>query len=239
MLLRFILSLIVAFILLVPAVADDEETPTTLHVSAEASVNATPDMAQFTLGVKTTHPQPDKAMQENASKMRRVLRALRSELPEEQVRTLSLNLRKVEDWDRDSRRSVFRHYEATNQVKVSVYGKLDELSGLIGGAVDAGANLAGSISLQLKDQEPHQLAALRLATRKLQRKARAIAEASGHRLGRLMHIRESAGVVYPRHQVNYASGLERAAVAQSAAPPIAVGDLTTRAQLTAEYELLP
>lgn len=238
----FLLLLLTVVLPVHPALAADNDKDQTISkvlMYADASVSAEPDMATFVLGVTAVNVQPHSAMQANSSKMERVLRFLRAKLPREQLQTLSVQLRKVQKWDPDTRQQIFVHYEATNRVRVAVKSDLKGLGKLIGGAIQAGADLTGNITFGVQDKEPLELEALGLATQSLIAKAQAVATASGYRLGRILNIqatRNHAGPLYRSLGLSAESASAKSTSASVA--PIESGELTFTTNLSAEFELL-
>lgn len=170
-----------------------------LQVSGTAVVTASPDIAYITLGVETQDPSAEKAAQDNANIMARVMAALRDlGLTEKEVSTSGYNIygsTQVINRGSDREETVTTYY-VQNRINITTQD-LDNLGEIIDRAVKAGANQVQGIRFDVQDKQALQLEALRLAVRQGRAKAEAMAEAAGLVLGDLLTMNESYSTYAP------------------------------------------
>ncbi|MEW6059225.1 MAG: SIMPL domain-containing protein [Actinomycetota bacterium] len=165
-----------------PAISDR-----TVTVTGTAIIRSSPDKAVVTLGVRTQAESAQKAMEENADKMSRVMEALSDAgLEEGDIATAWVNLYP----NYDEHGLVVVSYTAENQVDATVHD-MDEVGEVIDTAVAAGANLAGGISFQLSDRDKGVDRALQAAVADARSKAEILAAAGGATLGSVISITET------------------------------------------------
>ena len=99
--------------------------------------------------------------------------------------------------------------------------------------VGAGVNQISGISFGLKDSGAAEDAARLAAVKALRAKADLYAGATGYRVGRLLALNEGGPVTEPLRPVM----MVRAMAAAPSPTPVAPGELTTRVDLSAIYEL--
>jgi uncharacterized protein YggE len=134
--------------------------------------------------------------------------------------------------DGDHRRTpaTITGYRATNQVQVEVPG-VEKVGAVIDALVGAGANDLGRISFGLAEPAPHVDAARAKAIADARRKAELYAREAGVALGRVLRIDEG-GHGGPPMPIAYAR-------MESAAPPIAAGQLDLSASVTVTWAIAP
>jgi hypothetical protein len=219
-------ALLASMILATTAVASQ----TTVEVVGEAEVSLPADQAVLHLGVTTDAAAAKEAMEENARAMTAVVTALARagfSGPDVVTRSVSLTPR-MEYRERQEPRIV--GYRANNTVQVT-----SRDPALIGRALDAGvqagANVSGGLAFALADPRAAETQALRLAVQDAQRRAVAMADAMGKRLGRIIEVR-SIEMERPMPR------MEAMAARTAAAPPTPIepGLITVRARVTLKAE---
>lgn len=217
----------VAFAQDAPSAAEFQAT--TLHLSADGEVHATPDMATVTVGVQTEAPTAAEAMRLNAEKMTRVMAALRQAgLEPRDIRTAQLNLAARYDEPQNQPRRL-AGYDASNQVSIRLRD-VTRVGQVIDAAVAAGANNLWGISFGLQDPKPLQDQARLEAVRALQAKADLYSKAVGRPIARLVSLTESGGYAPMTQEVVVTA-------ARFQPTPVAPGELTVRASVSGVYEL--
>jgi len=200
--------------------------------SGEGLVQATPDRAWITVSAESRAPSPREAQRRTAELMRPVFEALRgAKIPDEAVRTTGYDLQQEFDFTNGKR--VPRGYVARNSIEVRVddVGRVGEL---LEAVVNQGATAVSGLRFDVKDEGKLEREAVRRAVTNARLKAEAAAAGAGRMLDRLVRI-EEAGVARPPTPMPFA----RAVVADAGggAPPVAVGQIEVRAQVTVTYSL--
>lgn len=197
-------------------------TGTTITVTGNGSVDATPDRASFGFGVTTNGATAGEALSRNASQARAIVAALQNAgVAESDIQTTQISL-----WPQTSRNGTrITGYQASNSVQVT--SALGRSGALVDAAVGAGANNVDGPSLDTADKSALYNEALKQAMADAKGKAQAIAAGAGVPLGTLVKVREGGSST----PVVYAAGLE----ARAASPPIEAGTQTIQASVTVTY----
>lgn len=204
-----------------------------LNLSAQGEVRVSPDMATLTFGVATEAPTAQAAMAENARRMREVFAALdRAGIAERDVQTSGLNLSAQYDYV-ENQPPRLRGYQAVNRVTVGVMD-LTRVGVTADTVVAAGVNQIDGIGFGLKDPKAAEDRARLLAVRALQDKARLYAGALGVELGAIRSLSEGGGYQPQPPTPVFAQARMSA---DSAATPVAAGELTVRIDITGTYDL--
>lgn len=204
-----------------------------LTVTGEGRATAVPDMAMINLGVSTRAATAAEAMAQNATRQNAVIEALKAQGVEDRdIQTSGLNLSPEMSYSQDSKPPVLTGYAAQNMVSVRVR-KLEGLGATLDALVATGANEINSISFTREDMSAGEDEARADAISSARHRAEVMATAAGMRLGPLMALSDSAVSNGPVPMMAMAS---RAA---GDATPIAAGELTLNAIVSATYALLP
>jgi len=207
----------------------DESDQSTIRVSGEGRVEASPDIVTLNVRVVTEDRRSAVAAKENAALTEAVITALRRATgAEAEIQTTGYALMPQFEYLKPSSKRRLTGY----QVRNSVVLRSTDLAGIgdaIDAAADAGANEIDSLSFGLRDDFERRLEALAVATRRARAKADAIAAALGTEVERVVSVEESGGLPAPvRLQASFAS---------KASTPIEVGNLELRAQVSMQVEL--
>jgi uncharacterized protein YggE len=210
-----------------------EAPPATVSASADATVNAAPDQVELEVGVTTQAADAQRAAQQNAEKVDRVLAALRARLGSgSDLRTIGYALNPVYNYPREGGEPRITGYAASNVVHVRT-AKLEQAGGLIDAAIQAGANNIQSLRFTLKDNTEVKTQALRLATLEARRKAEAIAAALGVQVVRVLAAQESGPTAVPF----FGAEMAMRARAQDVATPVEPGTLEVHASVAVTLEV--
>jgi uncharacterized protein len=198
-------------------------TGTTITVTGNGTVDATPDRASFDFGVMTNGATAAEALSRNASQARAIIDALKKAgIASSAIQTTQVSL-----WPQTSSTGrVITGYQASNSVQVTA--ALGKSGALVDAAVGAGANNVDGPNLDTADTSSLRNEALKQALAEAKGKAQAIAEAAGLTLGAPLKVREG-GQATP---IVYAAGLEATA---KAGPPIEAGTQKIQASVTVTY----
>jgi uncharacterized protein YggE len=198
-----------------------------ITVTGVGTVTSVPDEAEFSLGVQTSASTAREALAANSEKMNHVLAALRSAgIDKSDIKTqdVSVSPSYADEGKIDG-------YAARNSVSVKIHD-LSKAGGVLDAASSAGANEVYGPTLTRSNQDAQQANALRDAVGNARKKAEALADAAGVRLGSVTAITEgfSGGP-----QPYYAAGAERLALDKAA--PIEPGTQDVQASVTVTFAI--
>jgi uncharacterized protein len=214
-----------------PVVACAAEERSSVSVTGEASVSATPDLAEVDGGVTTEAKTARDASNGTNKAMAAVIAALKkSGVADVDIRTARLSLTPQLPAARTSGSAEIVGYRATNRVIVRVHD-IAKVADAIDTMLAAGANDLGSVNFMFSNASKLLDDARSKAVADARHKAEIYAKAAGVGLGAPLSISEAT-----------ASGPmpQRAFKAGMAAPtPIAVGDETLTLSISVRYEIKP
>jgi uncharacterized protein len=200
----------------------------TVTVTGSATIRSAPDEAVVSLGVQTQAPTAQGSLQQNASRMNEVMKAILGDgVKSADIATTWVNLYP----NYDSGGTAIVSYSAQNQVDVTVRD-LSNVGSIIDDAVGAGANLSNGIQFQLSDQNQGVERALAEAVANARVKAEALASGSDTSLGSVVTITEGTTPRYP--PVPFAADAGRA----EASTPISPPTLETQVTVTVVWSLV-
>lgn len=239
---RFALALLASAAIALPAAApalaqtaDDAAMfrATTLNVSAYGETRIAPDMATITFGVMTQAGAAAEAMAANRTRMNAVAQALRNAgIADRDIQTSGLNLSPQYEYEQNQPPRLVG-YQASNQVTVTARD-LNTLGRTVDAVVGAGVNQINGITFGLQNPRGAEDEARRAAVQSMAAKAELYAQATGHRVLRLVNVSEGGGVV----PVNRPVMMRMAAdMAESAPTNIEPGELRVRIDVSGMYEL--
>jgi uncharacterized protein YggE len=221
-----------------PALAADD-TPRLVSVSGEGEIVAQPDLAFVTLGVEARRPTMAEARAEVAKTVDAVLALTRSlKIDPKQVDSTRLQVQPEYSWNERDRKRVLLGYVVSRQVEVELRD-LELLGPLMERAVDAGVNQVGDARLDSSRRKDLEREAMALAVKDARLNAEALAGAAGARLGAVRSLAASSS---PPVMPMYRAEMMKADAMVAAAPPEQTyqpGDLRFRAQVSAQYDLIP
>ena len=164
----------------------------TISVSADATIKAKPDLANFSFGVSTSGASQRRALDANTSVMRRVIAAIKKDgVAARDIQTQSVNVNPSTDSNGNP-----NGYSASNSVSVDLHQVL-KAGGLIKRVTNAGANLEGGPTFSLQNTDLVYEKALNRALDKAHAKAASMAGHVGLSLGKPATIREGVENVVP------------------------------------------
>ena len=198
-------------------------TGSTITVTANGTVDATPDRASFDFGVTTNGATAAQALSRNSSQAQAIIDALKKAgVSSSDTQTTQVSL-----WPQTSSNGLkITGYQASNSVNVSA--PLAKSGNLVDAAVGAGANNVDGPNLDTADTTSLYDQALTQALSKSKAKAQVIADATGLTLGKVLKVNEG-GAPTP---IVYGAAPEAMA---KAAPPIEAGTQQIQASVTVTY----
>ncbi len=213
-----------------------------ISVSGTGTVQAEPDEAFVTLAVVTEAKDAATAQQDNAEKMQKVIKAVKSlGIPAKDIRTIGLSLNPIYSYEKcttgkcpDTRPQI-TGYRASNQVEIRIRDT-SLISDVLDEGVKAGANSVQGVRFALSEdkQREYRLEAVKEAAGKAEADAKALAEALGVTL--LKPLRASTSSIYQPYIVPRPFFEEVAVSEMRAATPIEKGEVTVTAQVQVVYE---
>jgi uncharacterized protein len=221
--------------LAVAASAQTNQVAPSLTAYGTADVRVTPDTAEVQFGVVTESTTATGARQENATRVTKVISAIKAlGIPDNSIRTSIFQLEPVRRFPNQNQNQQGEPpivgYRVTNIVTVRTT-QLDLVPRIIDEAVKAGANRVDNIDFTVNNDAAPRQQALRNAVADARANADAMAAQLGVKLGRVLSVQQG-GAVVPPGPIMYS----RAAV--SAAPtPIFPGEVAANAAVTVTYEI--
>lgn len=213
------------------AAAQAAPAPTMLTLSAEAGVEAVPDVADIGAGVVTQATEASAALSANAEKMQRVVAALRKAgVAERDIQTSGLNLQPQYRYEQNQPPAL-TGYQVSNRVSVTLRD-LRQAGKIIDTLVAEGANQVDGPTFRVDKPEPLMDKARADAVRIGKARADLYAKAAGMTVRRIdsmseQGISQPTPVPMPR----------MAAMEAKADSPIAPGEVRLAATLTMVFEL--
>jgi uncharacterized protein YggE len=198
-------------------------TGSTITVTANATVDATPDRASFDFGVTTNGATAAEALSRNSSQAQAIIDALKmAGVAPSDIQTTQVSL-----WPQTSSDGMrITGYQASNSVNVTA--PLAKSGSLVDAAVGAGANNVDGPNLDTADTSSLYNQALTQALGKAKAEAQVIAAAASLTLGTVLKVHEG-GTPTP---IVYGQAM---ATAAKAAPPIEAGTQQIQATVTVTY----
>ncbi len=163
--------------------------PYTITISGEGKVTAIPDVAVVSLGAQTERKNVADAQRENT----RVMNALRERLttlaiPAEDIATSQYQVYPQYDWGNG--KPTLRGYQVVQQLTVKIRD-FEKISPVLGAVGELGLNQVSGLQFTIDDPETYRQQARISALQQAKRKAQALAQVAGVRLGRLVTFTES------------------------------------------------
>ena len=205
-----------------------------VELSVNEVVRSAPDVAQVGAGVTTRAATAREALTQNSQAMDRIVARLRQlGIAGEDIQTSNFNLSPQYDYNQQSGEQVFRGYNVSNQVQVTLRD-LPRAGEILDALVNAGANALYGPNFMIEDDEAAKAEARAQAFARGRRMAEDYARAAGYSSVRLLEISESVQNHGPMPQPMMA----RAAMdSGESAPPIEPGQVGTGVSITVKYEM--
>ena len=220
----------------VPAAAADVQVTSQgplVELSVTETVKAKPDLAEVSAGVTTQAPTAVAAMQANAKAMDAVVQRIKAlGIAPEDIQTTGINLGAQYDYDQSTQRQVFRGYQASNRVSVTLR-KIDRTGAVLDALVAAGATDIGGPNFSIDDDTSSRAQARKAAFDKAQAQASEYARWAGYSGVRLLSISEA---VNPGRPMPYAEA-RVAMAADMKQTPVEPGLVGTAVTISVTFEM--
>ncbi len=214
----------------VGAQAAQVTTPSTLMVNGTGSAFAAPDVARIQIGVQSRASTAQQAVADNSAKQAAVIDALKKKgVDAKDIQTINFSVN-AERRATSGGGDTITGYVASNMVRVTIR-KIDQVGAILDAVVTAGANQIYGISFGLSDPDSLMNEARNKAVANARAKAEGLAKAAGVKLGKVITINESFGVVSPR------GDMMAAPMAEARSVPIETGETQVTAQVQVTFAI--
>ena len=215
----------------------------TISVSGEGEIYAKPDLALVDVSVKTERKSVSDALNENASKMNKIIRVIEEDgVEKKDLQTTNFNIYPRYEYIKSSDKEEGQIYpygkrtlvgydiNQTLEVKVRDLSKVGKI---LQDATNAGANRVGDIRFTIENKDALQEKAREEAINKAKVKAKKLASQLGVTLGRIISFSENTGrpIYYGIKNNVPASG------ASETTPQIEVGENKIKVDVSIIYEI--
>lgn len=229
-------SLALATLVASPSIAAEVQIQATgpvIELVVNEQVDVEPDEVSISAGVRTEAMTAQDALRQNSAQMQRVIDRLRSlGIPERDIQTTRINLGARFDYDQQTRRQVFRGYEASNQVRVKLRDT-EEVGSVLDALVQAGANDINGPSFSISDDTEPKAEARRRALDRARAMAMDYARVAGYSNVRVLKIEES---VQGSAREFSADAIVVTGSRVGGAPPVQPGMVQTGVTVSVTYE---
>ncbi|AZI37147.1 hypothetical protein NT2_01_03840 [Caenibius tardaugens NBRC 16725] len=234
---RFALPLLAVAAMASPAMAADVQIQAqgpVVELSVSEVVKARPDIANVGSGVSTLAPTAVAAMQQNAKAMDAVIARIKAlGIAKDDIQTAGINLSAQYDYDQAARKQVFRGYQASNTVNVTLRD-VAKVGQVLDALVAAGATDINGPVLAIDDETTAKAQARKAAMERARTQALEYAKLAGYADIRLLDISESINIGRPMM-------LEKAVAADAimnTSTPVEPGLVGTGVNVTVTYEMV-
>ncbi len=219
-----------------------EKSPNVIVVRGSGETTLMPDMATFTVRIKTEDAEAAKAQQLNSELSDAVIAALKAAgVADKDISTAGLNLDERYDYSKDTPQLL--GYTMSHQLNVTVRD-INKLSNTISAAIGAGATSTYNLELTVSSSDSAYADALKIAIASAKVKAEALAGALGVQLVPVpVKVNETSASYSPSTYrdmelaVPQTDGLTAAATADNGAS-VSTGELKVNADVEVTYEIV-
>lgn len=203
-----------------------------VELSVTETVKARPDLANVSAGVTSQAPTAVAAMQKTATAMDAVVQRIRSlGIAGDDIQTTGIDLSPQYDYNQAQQRQVFRGYQASNRVSVTLR-KVPDTGRVLDALVAAGATDISGPSFSIDDDTTPRAQARKAALDKAKSQAEGYAKWAGYSGVRLLQISE---LVNPGRPIMMDA--PRMMAMEAKATPVEPGLVGTSVTVNVTYEL--
>jgi uncharacterized protein YggE len=232
---RYALPLLVATALASPAAAAEIQIAATgpvVELTVNESVEAEPDIATVSAGVTTEARTAVEAMRTNAQAMTAVVDRIKQlGVAERDIQTSGINLGARYDYDQANQRQVFRGYQASNRVSVTLRD-IQRTGEVLDALVAAGATDLGGPEWSIDDDTAARAQARGAAMERARAQALEYTRLAGYSDIRLLEINETVAPSRPMPMPQMVR-----AEAADASTPVQPGMVEAGVIVTVKYEM--
>jgi uncharacterized protein YggE len=226
-------------LLSLPAFADDvKPVGTTLDISAEAQVKATPDIATISTGVVTNAPRADQALDQNSAKMNALFKALKAAgIADKDIQTSGFNINPQYDYPQHSAPRI-TGYQANNTVSVVLHD-MKKIGETLDTFVAAGSNQINGPQFSVENPDTVLDAARKEAFAKAKQRAQIYAAAAGLSIKRIVSITEGVENNSGPRPMMMMKAMAMGAGGGAESTPVAAGEMSLGVTVNVRFELAP
>jgi uncharacterized protein YggE len=203
-----------------------------VELSVTETVKARPDIADVSAGVTTQAPTAVAALAANAKAMDAVVARIKAlGIPADDIQTTGVNLGAQYDYDQTQQRQMFRGYQASNRVSVTLR-KVADTGRVLDALVAAGATDIGGPSFSIDDDSASRAQARKAAFAKAQAQAGEYARWAGYSGVRLLSVNEGVAPGRPMPMM-----MEARAASADKVTPVEPGLVGTSVTLSVTFEM--
>ncbi len=203
-----------------------------VELTVTETVKAKPDIATVGAGVTSQAQTAVEAMRLNAQAMDKVIQRIKAMgIEPNDIQTVGINLGAQYDYDQARRQQVFRGYQASNRVSVTLR-EVKKVGAVLDALVAAGATDINGPDFSLDDDSGPRSQARKAAFDAARDRANEYARWTGYTGVRLLEVSESVSSSRP-----IPLAAPRAEFADAKATPIEPGQVGTEVNLTVKYEM--
>ena len=233
---RYALPMLAAAAVAIPAQAAEVQIQAqgpVVELSVAETVTAKPDIVDVSAGVTSDAPTAVEAMRLNAERMDSVIARIKAlGIDEDDIQTVGINLGAQYDYDQARQRQVFRGYQASNRVSVTLRD-IQRTGEVLDALVAAGATDLGGPDWSIDDDTAARGQARTAAVRRAQAQALEYARLAGYSGVRLLEINETLMPVRPMPMMRQMAVAEAA----DASTPVQPGMVQSSVNVTVKYEM--
>jgi uncharacterized protein len=208
----------------------NDTLPNTITVIGEGTGSGAPDLAKVNLGVQVSDTDVKAATQKAADDMEAVLAALAAQgVAPADIKTSYYNLYVERPFSPEGA-TTEPVYQVSNTLEVTIR-ELDNVTTILGAAIEAGANNINSVTFDISEQAPLHSEARKQAIDDARATAEELAQLNGVTLGDVVSVSE----VVQAYPIFEAASM---AVGGSVAGPITPGNVNITAQLEVTYAIV-
>lgn len=212
------------------ALAGDDQNRS-ITMTGRASVGATPDRVEITLGVSSKAETAKDALTLNNVNMSHIIKALKDEgVEEKHILTSNFSIHPDYQHFKDGRTAKVRGYKVSNNVRIQVLD-VKKLGPLLDKVVSAGSNQVHGIRFYVSNADQLKDKARKIAVANAKRKAKLYAEAADVKLGKVLVITESS------RGGNHPAPMARSLAVEASSVPISGGEQQLSVSVTISWEL--
>jgi uncharacterized protein len=207
--------------------------PNGISVNGEGLVKAKPDVAQTTIAVDVTNPDPVAAQRDAATRMDKVIAKLKEMgVAADDIKTNQYSLTPQYNYNQNKETPTLVGYRVVNSVAVTIK-QLDKVGQILDAATVAGATSLQGVTFTIADPTPLQSQARAAAVKQARARADELAKAAGASLGKVTSISESTAGATPQ----YAPAAARSMAIGAVDTPIVSGELEIRVNVQMTYAI--
>jgi uncharacterized protein YggE len=220
-------------LLTLPAGAQDRQPGMSMDVTGQAVMSVAPNQAIITFTVETTDAKAASAVEKNAQRADRVIRALNQKAEKDiNLSTSGFHIQPIYERDKKPDASISgltpKAYRVSNSIVVKT-GRIERIGELIDAAVAAGTTRIGYLSFSRSDSDILQRQAAAMALENAVENAKVLAKAAGLSLKGITYIQFVPNMMQP-------GGIELALAEGEAVTPILPGRITVESYVNLTYE---